>query len=68
MTQPLVSGQPHSIDFGTGRLRVNGNIVAGGLGWGFKPLITPGIPTALAIEPITTGTGSVTLTLTDTYI
>ncbi|UOD80357.1 hypothetical protein [Paenarthrobacter ureafaciens] len=68
VTQPLVSGQPHSIDFGTGRLRVNGNIVAGGLGWGFKPLVTPGVPTALAIEPITTGTGSVTLTLTDTYI
>lgn len=68
VTRPLVSGQPHSIDFGTGRLRVNGLIVAGGLGWGFKPPITPGVATALAIEPITTGTGSATLTLTDTYI
>lgn len=68
VTRPLVSGQPHSIDYGTGRLRVNGVIVPGGLGWGFKPLITPGIATALSIEPITTGTATVTLTLTDTYI
>lgn len=68
VTKPLVSGQPHSIDYGDGRLRIGGSIVHGGLGWGFTPLITPGVATVLAIAPITTGTATATLTLTDTYI
>ena len=68
VTRALVSGQPHNIDFGTGRLRVNGVIVPGGIGWGFKPLVTPGVPTALAIEPLTAGTATATLTLLDTFI
>ncbi|BCW47900.1 hypothetical protein [Arthrobacter sp. StoSoilB13] len=68
VTAPLVTGHPHSIDYGTGRLSIDGAIVHGGLGWGFTPGITPGVPTALAIEPNTTGTGTATLTLLDTYI
>lgn len=68
VTQPLVAGVPHSIDYGDGRLRIGGAIVHGGLGWGFTPLVTPGVATVLAIEPITSGTGTATLTLTDTYI
>lgn len=68
VTQPLVSGQPHSIDYGDGRLRIGGAIVHGGIGYGFTPLITPGVATALSIAPATTGTATATLTLTDTYI
>jgi hypothetical protein len=68
VTQPLVPGQPHSIDYGTGRLRIGGAIVHGGLGWGFTPLITPGVPTVLAIEPLTSGTATATVSVTDTYI
>lgn len=68
VTQPLVPGHPHSLDYGTGRLRIDSSIIHGGLGWGYKPLITPGVSTVLAIEPRTTGTATATLTLTDTYI
>lgn len=68
VTEPLVSGHPHSIDYGDGRLRIDGAIVHGGLGYGFTPLVTPGVPTALAIVPATTGTATATLTLLDTYI
>ena len=68
VTAPLVSGHPHSIDYGTGRLRIDGAIVHGGLGWGFTPLVPPGVITALSIEPITTGTATAQLTLLDTYI
>jgi hypothetical protein len=68
VTKPLVAGQPHSIDYGDGRLRIGGAVVHGGLGYGFTPFVTPGLSTALSIEPLTTGTATVTLTLTDTYI
>ena len=68
VTQPLVAGVPHSIDYADGRLRIGGSIVAGGIGYGFTPLVTPGVVTALSIVPLTTGTATVTLTLTDTYI
>ena len=68
VTEPLLSGQPHSIDYGDGRLRIGGSIVHGGLGYGFTPLVPPGNVTALAIAPRTTGTATATLTLFDTYI
>lgn len=68
VTRPLVSGVPHSIDYADGRLRIGGSIVPGGIGYGFTPLVTPGVVTALGIEPVTTGAGTATLTLTDTYI
>jgi hypothetical protein len=68
VTQPLVTGQPHSIDYGDGRLRIGGGIVHGGLGYGFTPMVLPGVATALSIVPNTTGTATATLTLLDTYI
>jgi hypothetical protein len=68
VTAPLVPGHPHSIDYGDGRLRIDGAIAHGGLGYGFTPLITPGVATALSIEPGTTGTATATLTLIDTYM
>lgn len=68
VTQPLMPGQPHSIDYGDGRLRIGGAIVHGGIGYGFTPLVTPGGATVLAIAPRTTGTATATLTLLDTYI
>jgi hypothetical protein len=68
VVEPLVAGHPHSIDYGDGRLRIDGAIVHGGRGYGFTPLVTPGVPTALSIVPGTTGTATATLTLVDTYI
>ena len=68
VTQPLWFASPHSIDYGDGRLRIGGAIVHGGLGWGFTPLVPPGVTTTLSIEPITTGTATAQLALLDTYI
>lgn len=68
VTQPLWFASPHSIDYADGRLRINGAIVHGGLGWGFTPAVNPGVVTSLSIAPVTTGTATATLTLLDTYI
>ncbi|MCP1414410.1 hypothetical protein [Paenarthrobacter sp. A20] len=68
VTQPLISGQPHSIEYSSGRLRIGGNVVHGGVGYGFTPYVPPGAITALSIVPGTTGTATATLSLTDTYI
>ncbi|WP_157731836.1 hypothetical protein [Arthrobacter sp. YN] len=68
VTQPLVSGQPHDIDYNDGRLRIGGSIIHGGVGYGFTPLVPPGVSTALSIVPRTTGAANATVRLLDTYI
>lgn len=68
VTHPLAPGQPHSIDYGDGRLRIGGAIIHGGIGYGFTPQISGGVPTALAIAAPGGGTATATLTLVDTYI
>lgn len=68
VTQPLAPGQSHFIDYDNGRLRSNGVIVHGGVGYGFIPHVNPGVPTAISIVPRTTGTGTASLSLLDTYI
>ncbi|QSZ49414.1 hypothetical protein [Arthrobacter sp. D5-1] len=70
VTQPLIPGQPHTVDYGDGRVRINGAVIHGGIGYGFTPLVTPGLPTAVSIAPRPpfAGTATATLTLFDTYI
>jgi hypothetical protein len=65
---PLTPGQPHTIDYDDGDLLINGVIIPGAIGYGFTPKVTPGAPTALAIETAGGGTATATLTLFDTFI
>jgi hypothetical protein len=68
VTQPLVSGAPHNVNYADGRLRIGGAIIHGGVGYGFTPTVPGGIATAFSIVPRTTGTATATLKLLDTYI
>ncbi|AOY72045.1 hypothetical protein ARZXY2_2515 [Arthrobacter sp. ZXY-2] len=68
VVKPLLAGETHFIDYDNGRLRVNGAVFHGGVGYGFTPHVTPGVPTAISIAPRTTGTGTASLSLLDTYI
>jgi len=68
VTWPLVSGQPHSIDYADGQLWVSGVQVHGGLGITNTPTVPGGFATALGILPLTTGTATATMTLVDTFI
>ncbi|MFJ4168390.1 hypothetical protein ACIPY3_02655 [Paenarthrobacter sp. NPDC089714] len=65
---PLVSGQPHTIDYADGQLWVGGVRIHGGLGITNTPTLPGGVVTALGVVPLTTGTGTATLKLFDTYI
>ena len=66
----LLPGETHFIDYDNGRLRVNGAIYHGGVGYGFIPHVTPGLPTAFSVAPRPpfTGTATASLSLLDTYI
>ncbi len=68
VTRPLWSTLPHTIDYSDGRLRVDGVVVHHGLGTTYTPLVPPNVEAAISIAPLTTGNGTATLTLTDTYI
>lgn len=68
VTQPLVSGAPHTIDFRKRRLYRGGAPVRGGLSTASYAQVFPGQRDTFSITPGTTGTASATLTLYDTYI
>lgn len=68
VTWPLVSGQPHSINYADGQLWVDGIQIHGGLGITNTPDVPSGYATALGIVPLTTGTATATLSLVDTFI
>jgi hypothetical protein len=68
VTRPLVSGAPHTIDYNDGRLRIGGGIIHGGLGVTNTLGIQPGGTALVEITPVTTGTGTASMTLLDTYI
>lgn len=64
ITQPLVSGVPHTIDYRTGILRAGGSVVRGGFSTAnFQPIM-PGLPQNMWI----TGNANVTVRYNDTYI
>lgn len=69
VTTPLTSGNPHTIDMATGLLTRGGLLVSGGV---IRADLwrVPGGTTAtnLRLQPITTGTGTATVTLLDSFI
>ena len=66
VTQPLVSGVAHTLDYRTGILRAGGSVVRGGLSTAnFQP-INPGLPQSMWITA--TGSANVTVRYSDTYI
>lgn len=68
VTRAVTTGNPHTIDTRTGILRVNGSVVTNGLGIAELFQVNPGLPQSAYSLPKTTGTGTVTFSVTDTYI
>lgn len=68
VTRALTSGNPHTIDTRTGILRVNGSVAINGLGIAELFQINPGLPQSIYSLPKTTGTGTLKVEVTDTYI
>ena len=68
VTRALTSGNPHTIDTRTGILRVNGAVAVNGLGIAELFRVDPGLPRSVYAVAKTTGTGTVRLDVTDTYI
>lgn len=63
VTQSLVSGSPHTIDFKTGILRAGGSVVRGGLSTANFSPVNPGLPQNMTITA-----GLFTAKYSDTYI
>lgn len=68
VTEPLVSGSPHTIDYRKRRLYKGGSPVRGGLSTASYARVEPGQRDTFSITPGTTGTATATMTLYDTYI
>jgi hypothetical protein len=68
VTSALVTGAPHRIDYNNGRLYRNGVLSQGNLGNTNTTPIPPGQSVAVGLYPVTTGSGSADMTITDTYI
>ncbi|MGP5391281.1 hypothetical protein [Glutamicibacter arilaitensis] len=68
VTRSLTAGETHTIDTRTGLLRVNGAVVSGGLGTNEMFRIQAGTTQSLYSVPRTTGSGTVKIDVTDTYI
>lgn len=69
VTTALVSGSPHTVDMSTGLLSRGGSIVSGGVTRADLWRIAGGSPaTDMRLQPITTGSGTATVSLLDTYI
>lgn len=63
VTQALVTGTPHVLDYRTGILRVGGSVVRGGLATANFSPINPGMPQTMSIN-----TGSFSAKYHDTFI
>lgn len=64
----LGSSQIHELDLATGILRINGAVVTGGLNDYQWNTIAPGLGQNVSISPLTTGSGTMAIEVTDTYI
>lgn len=67
VTQPVVSGTPHTIDMATGHLTVDGAIVHGEITQGDTWGIPGGSTVTNTLTPVS-GSGTLTVAVTDTYI
>ncbi|MGO4298392.1 hypothetical protein [Glutamicibacter sp. MCAF14] len=63
VTQALVSGTSHTVDFKTGIIRAGSSVVRGGLSTANFSPINPGLP-----QNMSTTAGSITVRYSDTYI
>lgn len=68
VTRALTSGNPHTIDTRTGILRVNGSVAINGLGIAELFRVNSGMPQSVYAVAKSTGTGTVKVDVTDTYI
>lgn len=69
VSRALVSSRPHSIDMRTGWLSESGSVIAGAVTRAEVFTIAPGDSnTLLTLEPRTSGSGTVTVAVRDTYI
>lgn len=68
VSRALTTSQPHTVDYRDGRLHVGGSLVATGVMSSQIQLVDPGQRDTLSIAARTTGSGSVTAELIDTYI
>jgi len=68
VTEPLISGSPHTIDYRKRRLYKGGAPVRGGLSTASYAVVKSGQRDTFSITPGTTGTATATMTLYDTYI
>lgn len=68
VTTPLPSGYSHEIDMRDGMLRVNGNYSTTGVAVAGIWRISPGLKQTIRITPITTGTATMFVSVTDSYI
>jgi hypothetical protein len=68
VTRALVTGAPHRVDYNNGRLYVNGTLTQGNLGNTNRAPIPPGVTVGVGLYPVSTGSGSADMTITDTFI
>lgn len=68
ITEPLVSGSPHTLNMRTGVLKVAGTRVYGRIEVADYWSVPPGEPMAANTAPVTTGSGTVQFDFYDTYI
>lgn len=67
VTQALAAGQTHRIDMTTGRLFLNGALTVRGVGRAQTWTVPPGQEVAMSLVPVS-GSGSMTVTVLDTFI
>ncbi|MFJ2619686.1 hypothetical protein [Glutamicibacter sp. NPDC087344] len=68
VTEPLTSSAPHTVDFAKGRLYKNGAVVRGGMSTAMLGKVEPFQRDAFSISPNTTGNGTATLSIFDTFM
>jgi len=68
VSRAVTSGSPHTVDMATGILRVGGSVARGGFEYSELLSVDPGLPQNFYSVARTTGSGTVTVRFSDTYI